>query len=149
MRDLLAEDGSIYVHCDWWVNRTLHRCQAIPAHERCTEILAHPGWTSLARHRSDRQDEIRVPKAASILERVKQLLELKPEDKSELYSLHAPEVEGISKGKIRQPYELGVKVMMATTHREGFVAGMRSLPGNPYDGHTLPEAIEQFSILTN
>jgi len=25
---------------------------------------------------------------------------------------------------------------------------MRSLPGNPYDGHTLPEAIEQVSILT-
>jgi IS5 family transposase len=25
---------------------------------------------------------------------------------------------------------------------------MRSLPGNPYDGHTLLEAIEQVSILT-
>lgn len=28
------------------------------------------------------------------------------------------------------------------------MVGMRSLPGNPYDGHTLPEAIEQVSILT-
>ena len=32
--------------------------------------------------------------------------------------------------------------------KEGLVIGMRSLPGNPYDGHTLPEAIEQVSILT-
>ena len=33
--------------------------------------------------------------------------------------------------------------------QEGLVVGIRSLPGNPYDGHTLPEAIEQVSILTN
>ena len=33
-------------------------------------------------------------------------------------------------------------------HREGFVVGMRALPGNPYDGHTLPEALEQVEILT-
>ena len=38
---------------------------------------------------------------------------------------------------------------VATTHKEGLVVGMRSLPGNPYDGHTLPEAIEQISILTD
>ena len=29
------------------------------------------------------------------------------------------------------------------------MVGMLSLPGNPYDGHTLPEAIEQVSILTH
>ena len=51
-------------------------------------------------------------------------------------------------GKARQPYEFGVKVTVATTHKEGLVVGMRSMPGNPYDGHTLPEAIEQVSILT-
>lgn len=26
---------------------------------------------------------------------------------------------------------------------------MRSMPGNPYDGHTLPEAVRQVSILTD
>jgi hypothetical protein len=26
---------------------------------------------------------------------------------------------------------------------------MRSLPGNPYDGHTLAEALEQVEILTD
>ena len=45
--------------------------------------------------------------------------------------------------------DVGVKVTVATTHKEGLVAGMRSLPDNPYDGHTLPEAIEQVSILTD
>src|SRR5574343_1878738 len=93
-------------------------------------------------------DEEKKAKAASILGRVKRLLAQKPKDKNKLYSLHAPEVECISKGKAHQPYEFGVKVTVATTHKEGLVVGMRSMPGNPYDGHTLPEAIEQVSILT-
>ena len=38
---------------------------------------------------------------------------------------------------------------MATTLDEGFVVGMRSFPGNPYDGHTLKEALEQVTILTD
>ena len=32
-----------------------------------------------------------------------------------LYSLHAPEVECIGKGKAQRPYEFGVKVSVATT----------------------------------
>ena len=105
-------------------------------------------WRDIDR-KLDRQDEEQCAKASSILARVKRLLEQKPKDKNKLYSLHAPEVECISKGKAHQPYEFGVKVTVATTHREGLVVGMRSLPGNPYDGHTLPEAIEQVSILTD
>tara|TARA_B110001454_G_scaffold214618_2_gene234697 strand:- start:4142 stop:4429 length:288 start_codon:yes stop_codon:yes gene_type:complete len=66
--------------------------------------------------------------------------------KDKLYALHAPEVECISKGKARNPYEFGVKVTLATTLKEGLVVGMRSMPGNPYDGHTLEETIEQVSI---
>jgi transposase, IS5 family len=31
----------------------------------------------------------------------------------------------------------------------GSSSGMRALPGNPYDGHTLPEALEQVEILTD
>jgi IS5 family transposase len=62
--------------------------------------------------------------------------------------VHAPEVECIAKGKVRQPYEFGVKVSVATTHKEGVVVGMQSLPGNPYDGHTLHAALEQVKNLT-
>ena len=55
----------------------------------------------------------------------------------------------ISKGKARVRYEFGTKVSIATTIDEGFVVGMRALPGNPYDGHTLAEALEQVEILTD
>jgi IS5 family transposase len=70
------------------------------------------------------------------------------DSKSKLYALHAPEVECIAKGKARTPYEFGVKVSIAVTAKEGFVIGMRSMPGNPYDGHTLGSALEQVEILT-
>ena len=70
------------------------------------------------------------------------------EDSDKLYSLHAPEVECIAKGKARTPYEFGVKVSVAVTAKEGLVVGMRSMPGNPYDGHTLENALEQVEILT-
>ena len=62
-----------------------------------------------------------------------------------IYSLHAPEVECIAKGKAHKPYEFGVKVSIATTlnHSAGgqFVAHAKALPGNPYDGHTLERVI--------
>src|SRR5262249_52527474 len=64
-----------------------------------------------------------------------------------VYSLHAPEVECIGKGKAHRPYEFGVKVSVATTvkHSAGgqFVTHAAALPGNPYDGHTLGTVIPQ------
>ena len=62
-----------------------------------------------------------------------------------VYSLHAPEVECIGKGKAHRPYEFGVKVSVATPLRRSkggqFVAHVKALPGNPYDGHTLSTVI--------
>ncbi|HDR8957859.1 IS5 family transposase [Burkholderia vietnamiensis] len=84
-----------------------------------------------------------------LIGRTKRILSQKTKDKNKLYALHAPEVECISKGKARQPYEFGVKVSITTTHREGLVIGARSMPGNPYDGHTLAEALEQAAILSD
>ena len=37
---------------------------------------------------------------------------------------------------------------VAITHKEGLVVGMRSLPGNPYDGDNLLPALAQVAILT-
>lgn len=68
---------------------------------------------------------------------------------SRFFDWTLPEVECISKGKARTPYEFGVKVSIATTLKEGLVVGMRSMPGNPYDGHTLAETIEQVGILAD
>src|SRR5205807_882492 len=68
-----------------------------------------------------------------------------------VYSLHAPEVECIGKGKAHRPYEFGVKVSVATTaHRSKggqFVTHIAALPGNPYDGHTLATVIPQMQAL--
>ncbi|MGH9566613.1 MAG: IS5 family transposase, partial [Candidatus Angelobacter sp.] len=88
------------------------------------------------------------PKVTSLLHQVERLLQQQPKDSHKLYSLHAPEVECIAKGKSRQPYEFGVKVSVATTHKEGLVVGMQSLPGNPYDGHTLHATLKQVQLLT-
>ena len=72
----------------------------------------------------------------------------KTQDKQpKLYSWHAPEVECISKGKSRNPYEFGVKVGIATTLKGALIVGARSFTGNPYDGHTLNEQVEQAAIL--
>ncbi|QDA37036.1 IS5 family transposase (plasmid) [Paracoccus liaowanqingii] len=79
---------------------------------------------------------------------VGRLLHQTPKSRGKIYALHEPEVDCISKGKARKRYEFGTKVSLATTIDEGFVLGMRALPGNPYDGHTLPEALEQVATLT-
>ena len=64
-------------------------------------------------------------------------------DPPKLYSVHAPEVECIVKGKMHKPYEFGVKIGIVSTSKESFVIGAKALPGNPYDGHTLKACIEQ------
>ena len=69
------------------------------------------------------------------------------EGQPKLYAWHAPEVECISKGKARTPYEFGVKVGIASTLQGNLIVGARSFAGNPYDGHTLAEQLEQAGIL--
>ena len=69
-----------------------------------------------------------------------------------VYSLHAPEVECIGKGKVRAPYEFGCKVSIVTpvTAPKGgqFVLHAKALHGNPYDGHTLGPVIADLEKLT-
>jgi IS5 family transposase len=69
-----------------------------------------------------------------------------------VYSLHAPEVECIGKGKVRKPYEFGCKVSITTpvTAPKGgqFVLHAKALHGNPYDGHTLGPVIAGLEKLT-
>ncbi len=77
------------------------------------------------------------------LERAQRLLTQRPKDKQKLYALHAPEVDCMSKGKASSPYECGVKVGIAVSARKGVIVGARSFPGNPYDGDTLAEQLEQ------
>jgi transposase, IS5 family len=83
----------------------------------------------------------------TLIERAERIRTQQPKDKNKLYALHAPEVECIGKGKARKPYEFGVKVSVAVTHRSGLMVGARSFPGNPYDGHILSAQLEQTHIL--
>lgn len=53
----------------------------------------------------------------------------------------------IGKGKARKPYEFGVKVSVAVTHKQGLLVGARSFTGTPYDGHILSAQMEQSTIL--
>ncbi len=64
-------------------------------------------------------------------------------DKNKTYSVHAPEVECISKGKAHKRYEFGCKVSVAATSRGGWFVGAQAVHGNPYDGHTLSDALSQ------
>ena len=81
------------------------------------------------------------------LDRAERIRTQQRHSKNKLYALHAPEVECIGKGKARKPYEFGVKVSLAVTHQHGLMVGARSFPGNPYDGHTLAEQLEQTNTL--
>jgi transposase, IS5 family len=79
---------------------------------------------------------------------VARLLRQTPRSTGKLYALHEPAVDCIAKGKARVRYEFGSKVSVTTTLAGGFIVGMRSMPGNPYDGHTLPDALQQVETLT-
>lgn len=91
------------------------------------------------------------PKALSdlgvLLQRAERIRTQQRNTKNKLYALHAPEVECISKGKARNPYEFGVKVSLAVTHKQGLMVGARSFAGNPYDGHVLSAQLEQTTNL--
>lgn len=83
-----------------------------------------------------------------LLSRANRLLKQARTDSNKLYSMHAPEVECLAKGKAHKRYEFGVKVSVAVSTRNNFVLGMQSLPGNPYDGHTLRGALDQVERMT-
>ncbi|MFN3273456.1 MAG: IS5 family transposase [Paracoccus sp. (in: a-proteobacteria)] len=108
-----------------------------------------PVMRDLRRHLQDIPEGGLRDRIIAKLALVSQLLHQAPKGADKVYALHEPEVDCISKGKARVRYEFGCKVSVATTLDEGFVVGMRSFPGNPYDGHTLRPALEQVTILTD
>lgn len=62
-------------------------------------------------------------------------------DRKKLYSLHEPDVQCISKGKAHKRYEFGQKISVTTTNRGNWIVGVDLCKGNPYDGHTLTQAL--------
>ena len=113
------------------------------------KVYAGRVMRDLRRHLQDLPEGGLRDRIIAKLALVSQLLHQQPKGADKIYALHEPEVDCISKGKARVRYEFGCKVSVATTLDEGFVVGMRSFPGNPYDGHTLRQALEQVEILTD
>jgi IS5 family transposase len=80
---------------------------------------------------------------ADTLSKAHRLPEQTRDSKDKPYSIHAPEVECIAKGKAHKKYEFGNKASFVSASREGFNLGALGLHGNPYDGHTLSGGLEQ------
>ncbi len=95
--------------------------------------------------RAEEKDEELIEKI-SLAEK---LLSQTKESKNKLYSIHAPEVECISKGKAHKRYEFGCKVSMVTTSNNNWIVGIEAHHGNPYDGHTLKSSIEKAEEITS
>lgn len=101
--------------------------------------------TYLGRVIRDIERKIPRPDAqmAELLQRGMRLLGQERSDKNKLYSVHEPHVECIAKGKAHKRYEFGCKVGFVTSSRSNWILGAMAFHGNPYDGHTLKEALEQ------
>ena len=66
-----------------------------------------------------------------------------PPGRERVYSLHEPQTECIAKGKAHKRYEFGVKAGLVTSAKSNWILGTQVFPGNPYDGPTLQQALEQ------
>jgi len=72
----------------------------------------------------------------------------KRNDKNKVYSLHEPDILCISKGKAHKLYEFGRKASIVVTETTGVIVGAMSFTKNVYDGHTLPDVLEQTWAIT-
>jgi IS5 family transposase len=100
------------------------------------------------RRKAEAQFEDIPQKLKDTLKKADHIAKQKRGDPDYLYAWHAPEVECISKGKARKPYEFGCKVSIATQLHASkggkhFILGAQALHGRPYDGHTLGKALDQ------
>jgi IS5 family transposase len=90
----------------------------------------------------------RIGKYAAVFDVFQQIIHQKKSDSDKVYSVHEPDVQCISKGKEYKKYEFGCKVSLAVTKDSGVCVGAMSFEKNPYDGHTLPAALDQCQRLT-
>jgi IS5 family transposase len=83
------------------------------------------------------------PELALLISQSERLLKQEKNTPKKLYSLHAPEVECIAKGKAHKKYEFGCKVSVVTTCEEPWIIYVLAHHDNPYDGATLKECLNK------
>ena len=87
-------------------------------------------------------------KQAQVVSIARRILAQQRTDHGKVYSVHAPEVECIAKGKVHKHYEFGCKVRIVTTSRQSWIVGIDAAHDNPYDGATLKPALTQVKRVT-
>ena len=145
----------VSTHARREVARLIHRGRHREAERKVSRMRTWLGRLArdIARKIAGAAEAVRAA-FATPLERIARLLRQRRDDRGreKIYALHAPEVECIGKGKARTRFEFGVTVSLATTNRPApggqFVLGARTLPGNPFDGHTLAAQIAQTERIT-
>ena len=85
---------------------------------------------------------------APVLQTMDRIVRQQRGDKKKVYSLHAPEVSCIAKGKAHKKYEFGSKVSVASLSGSNVVVGVANFTGNPHDSKTLAPTLEQVSQWT-
>lgn len=128
----LVMKASRYAHA-----RQMKRAKA------CTRKLR----TNLGRVIREVERQGDFPSLHRIVDVCKRIHAQKREDEAKIYSVHEPETMCIAKGKAGRKYEFGQKVSVAVTSKGGWLVGAMCITGNPYDGHTLQQQIEQVERL--
>jgi IS5 family transposase len=85
---------------------------------------------------------------AKALQIAQDIFNQKRSDTNKVYSVHAPEVECIAKGKVHKKYEFGCKVSMVSSSKDNWILAIDAVHGNPFDGHTLKDSLRQVKQLT-
>lgn len=101
--------------------------------------------TWLGRVVRDIERKLPTPSAAltDLLQLAHRLLAQGRYSKIKVYSVHAPEVACLSKGKPHKRYEFGSKAGYVTSARTNWIVGALGFAGSPHDSKTLQANLEQ------
>lgn len=86
-------------------------------------------------------------KLSDLLDTAQKIHAQQRKDKNKVYSVHEPHVYCIAKGKIHKRYEFGNKVSIVSSSKNNWILSALSF-ANPYDGHTLADALNHCEKLT-
>ncbi|MDI7174372.1 hypothetical protein QMM35_10730 [Leptospira santarosai] len=118
--------------------RYFHAKQSKRAHKETKRLKTYLGCV---KRDIERKVENPNERLKSLLEISERILKQSKNSKNKIYSIRVSEVECISKGKSHKRYEFSCKVSLVTTSKSNWITGVQALHGNPYDCHTLKDAI--------
>jgi len=131
-------------------NRYRHARQTKRANRKVRKLKTYLGRLQREIERKASASLKKSPQYIDLMDKTMRLFEQKRDSKNKLYSIHAPEVECISKGKVHKKYEFGCKVGVVSSSKNCFILGAMAFHGNPHDSKTLGECLEQAeSLLPN